>query len=66
MLSVIIPTLNAESGLAATLEALVPAAVAGLISDVVVVDGGSNDATKLIADNAGCNWVDGPKGRGQL
>jgi rSAM/selenodomain-associated transferase 2 len=64
MLSVVIPTLNAERSLAATLTALVPAAINGLVREVVVVDGGSRDATLTIADAAGCTIVRGPKGRG--
>jgi len=64
MLSVVIPTLDAERTLAATLAALVPAAVAGLVRDVVIADGGSTDATLAIADAAGCAVVEAPKGRG--
>ena len=52
MISVIIPTLNAESGLAAALSALVPAMVDGLVREVIVVDGGSTDRTLAIADTA--------------
>ncbi len=55
MISVVIPTLNAEQGLAATLSALVPAVVDGLVRDVTVVDGGSTDDTLKIADQAGVN-----------
>ena len=67
MISVIIPTLNADAGLAETLSALVPAAVAGLIREAIVVDGGSSDRTAAIADMAGADLVriDGGRG-GQL
>jgi hypothetical protein len=41
MLSVIIPTLDSERALDPTLSALVPGATAGLVSDVLVADGGS-------------------------
>ncbi|MEM6665027.1 MAG: TIGR04283 family arsenosugar biosynthesis glycosyltransferase [Pseudomonadota bacterium] len=64
MVSVIIPTLNAERMLVPTLAALVPAAADGLIRDVVIADGGSSDETKLIADEAGCTVVSAPRGRG--
>lgn len=64
MISVVIPALNAEATLAATLSALVPAAMEGLVRDVVVSDGGSTDATRLIAEEAGCAIVVGPRGRG--
>ncbi len=65
MISIVIPTLNAERELPATLAALVPGAVAGLITEVIVADGGSKDATKAIACDAGCQWVQGSPGRGQ-
>lgn len=65
MISVVIPTLNAETGLAATLSALVPAAVDGLVREVIVVDGGSTDGTLAIADDAGAQVVAGTAaGRG--
>ena len=65
MITVIIPTLNAEATLAPTLAALVPAAVDGLVREVIVVDGGSSDRTTEIVDNAGANLVQGGAGRGQ-
>lgn len=64
MISVVIPTLNAEPHLARTLAALVPAAIDGLVKEVVVVDGGSSDATLHIADEAGARVVAAPRGRG--
>lgn len=64
MISVIIPTLNAESDLAATLTALVPATVDGLVREVIVVDGGSTDRTGAIADQAGTQFVTRSGGRG--
>lgn len=63
MLSVIIPTLNAADTLAATLDALLGAAVPGL--DVVVVDGGSNDATAHLANERGVRLVTCAAGRGR-
>jgi rSAM/selenodomain-associated transferase 2 len=63
-IAVVIPTLDAEPALAATLSALVPAAVEGLVRQVIVVDGGSTDRTLEIADAAGAEIVKGPRGRG--
>jgi len=65
MISVVIPTLNAQDGLAATLTALVPAVVDGLVREVIVVDGGSADRSIEIADHAGCTIVRSEPGRGQ-
>lgn len=64
MISVVIPTLNAEAGLTATLSALVPATVQGLIREVIISDGGSGDATPDIADVAGAKFIRGTSGRG--
>lgn len=65
MISVVIPTLNAERHLARTLTALVPAAVDGLIREVIIADGGSADATAAIADAAGATFISAERGRGQ-
>jgi rSAM/selenodomain-associated transferase 2 len=65
MISVIIPTLNAEQGLAACLTALVPAAMDGLVKEVIISDGGSTDKTLAIADDAGARIIHSERGRGQ-
>jgi rSAM/selenodomain-associated transferase 2 len=65
MISVVVPTLNAEAGLAASLTSLVPAAVEGLVREVIVVDGGSTDRTLKIADQAGATVIKSDRGRGQ-
>ena len=64
MISVIIPTLNAEATLAAALSALIPATVDGLVREVIIVDGGSTDRTAAIADDAGARFVTRSGGRG--
>ncbi|MEO1135096.1 MAG: TIGR04283 family arsenosugar biosynthesis glycosyltransferase [Pseudomonadota bacterium] len=64
MLSVIIPTLNADARLSPCLEALVGAAVGGLVREVIVVDGGSTDRTTEIADGFGARLLTAPPGRG--
>lgn len=61
MLSIVIPTLNAEATLAATLPALVREAGR---AELVVSDGGSSDRTPAIARDAGARVVAGPAGRG--
>lgn len=63
-LSVIIPTLNAEAELPLCLESLMPGLEAGLIREVIVADGGSEDATAKIAGAMGAEVVTGPRGRG--
>jgi hypothetical protein len=54
VLSVIIPTLNCERVLVPTLASLVSGAAAGTVRDVIIADGGSHDATREVADLAGC------------
>jgi len=65
MLSVIIPTRDCERALVRTLAPLVSGATAGLVSEVLIADGGSRDDTAVVADVAGCNFmvVEGPLGR---
>ncbi len=65
MISVIVPTLNAETGLAASLTSLVPATVDGLVREVIVVDGGSSDRTLSIAEQAGATILSSDPGRGR-
>ena len=65
MISVIIPTLNAETGLAAALSALVPAAIDGLVREVIIVDAGSTDRTLKIAEAMGAEIVPSRPGRGR-
>ena len=57
MLSVIIATHESERALVPTLAALVAGSTAGLISEVVVADAGSRDATAEVADVAGCRFI---------
>ena len=64
MISVVIPTLNAEESLPAVLAALVPATLEGVVREVIVVDGGSRDRTVEFADHAGAELVHAPPVRG--
>jgi len=57
MLSVIVPTLNSERLLVPTLAALVSGATEGLIREVLLADGGSQDDTAVVADVAGCEFL---------
>jgi glycosyltransferase involved in cell wall biosynthesis len=57
MLSVIIATHESERTLVPTLSALVPGATGGLISEVVIADANSSDATEEVADIAGCRFM---------
>jgi len=61
-LSVIIPTLDAATSLPATLAMLAQARE--LVREVLVADGGSRDATVVIAEAAGARIVTAPRGRG--
>jgi glycosyltransferase involved in cell wall biosynthesis len=66
MISVVIPTLNAERGLVRTLSCLIEPAMRGLVRDVVIADGGSTDLTLEIGEDAGCEVVHGGGTRGSL
>ena len=63
-LSVVIPTLNAEQALPSTLESLMEGVFAGVIGDLVIVDGGSNDATVDIAKEVGATFLETTPSRG--
>ena len=58
MISVVIATLNDEARLARALEPLIPAAISGLVREVIVCDGGSTDATLAVADDAGARILE--------
>jgi glycosyltransferase involved in cell wall biosynthesis len=64
MLSVIVPTHESERVLVRTLACLVPGATAGLIREVILADGGSQDETAEVGDVAGCRFLPlpGPPG----
>jgi rSAM/selenodomain-associated transferase 2 len=59
-LSVVVPALDAAATLPATLDALGGEGV----EEVVVVDGGSADATRAVAAARGARVIDAPRGRG--
>lgn len=61
---IVIPTLNAEAELSGCLEALMEGLVDGLIREVVITDGGSQDATQRVAESAGARLVQGAASRG--
>lgn len=65
MITVVIPTLNAEKGLVPCLNSLMPGVMSGLISQLIIADGGSEDTTLKIADEAGADIVNSERGRGQ-
>ena len=64
MISVVIPTLNAERLLPRCFDSLITAAVRGVVREVIVADGGSADGTLAIADAAGAHIVPAGRNRG--
>jgi glycosyltransferase involved in cell wall biosynthesis len=64
MISVVIPTLNAERQLPRCFDSLISAAVRGVVREVIVADGGSADGTLVIADAAGAHIVRAGRSRG--
>src|ERR1700744_3965939 len=65
MISVVIPTLNAERKLPRCFDSLIAAAVRGVVREVIVADGGSSDETLMIADAAGAHIVQAAKSRSE-
>ena len=63
-ISIIIPTLNAETELVPCLESLMEGVMDGLIRELIVTDGGSSDKTLEIAEDAGARIVHGAASRG--
>jgi glycosyltransferase involved in cell wall biosynthesis len=61
MLTAIIATHESERSLVPTLAALVPAATAGVITEVIVADADSSDDTANVADYAGCRFISSPE-----
>jgi glycosyltransferase involved in cell wall biosynthesis len=57
MISVVIATHDDGRTLGQTLASLVPAAVDGLVREVILADAGSTDETLAIADDAGARIV---------
>ena len=64
MISVVIPTLNAEAHLPRSFDCLIVATVRGLVREVIIADGGSTDDTLFLADGVGAHIVSAPRGRG--
>ena len=63
-ISIVIPTLNAADELPETCASLLEGATEGLVRELIVSDGGSEDPTKRIAAELGARWTEGPSGRG--
>jgi glycosyltransferase involved in cell wall biosynthesis len=59
MLSVIIPTSDSAADLQGLLAALVPAAMDGLVREVICADAGSSDQTHEICEDSGARLLAG-------
>lgn len=64
-ISIVIPTLNAARHLAGSTNTLLEGVTDGLVSELVISDGGSTDETRDAARELGAVWVEGPPGRGR-
>ncbi len=63
-ISVVIPTFEDAGHVQACLERLMEGLASGIIREVVISDGGSTDATRVIADEAGATVVTGARSMG--
>ncbi|MDZ4317484.1 MAG: glycosyltransferase, partial [Phenylobacterium sp.] len=59
MITVIVPAHDSAEPLAGLLAALVPAAVDGLVRDVIVADGDADPATVALCEDAGATLLRG-------
>ena len=57
MITVIIPTLNSAADLPRCFESLISPVVRGVVREVVVSDGGSDDDTRALADATGAHFI---------
>lgn len=64
MISVIIPIRNSERLLPRCFDSLIPAAVRGIVREVIVSDAGSSDQSLAIADAAGAHVLQSRNNRG--
>jgi glycosyltransferase involved in cell wall biosynthesis len=63
MITVVIPTHNAQAALTRCFDSLIGPTVRGVVKEVIVADGGSTDDTLFIADAAGAHVLRGGKTR---
>ncbi len=63
-LTVVIPTLNAEAALPISLVAVYEGVEAGLLRELIVVDGGSDDGTCSLAEEVGAEVLHAAPSRG--
>ncbi|HSF96811.1 MAG TPA: TIGR04283 family arsenosugar biosynthesis glycosyltransferase [Thermohalobaculum sp.] len=63
--SVVIPTWQAANSIGPCLAALTEGLMEGLIAELILADGGSDDAIAEIAEAAGARLVVAPRGRGR-
>ena len=63
-ISIIIPTFNSETALRETLSSFFEGIENDLIRELIISDGSSTDETKLIANEVGAYFIEGPCSRG--
>jgi len=64
MLSIVIPTLNSADGLETLLKGLAEGRERNIVGEIIIVDGGSDDETRRLANHFGARVFYSKKGRG--
>ncbi|MEL7347498.1 MAG: TIGR04283 family arsenosugar biosynthesis glycosyltransferase [Pseudomonadota bacterium] len=63
-LSIVVPTLQAAKALGPCLGAIGEGLMAGLVAELIIADGGSDDGIERVVEDLGATLIQAPRGRG--